>query len=230
MSQYDIVDATEYFERAIAALRRTNGQYNKSLAKRIVLDYGVLLRAHLAGDRKACELEREFGVSSGEAERKEQQALKYFSISRYVLRPAKKEKRRSPRLRVIQSHDFSDDTKVYLLCKPNGRNIVAVLKVLFDAPTLNPEHLNFDYGPIPPLWQMSISIADALWGAKSYQAHSAEQAEVERTYELRSTQMNGKIITKEKFFLDAVFFDKQLRKYRVRAESLRPIWQTVPGQ
>lgn len=230
LSQCDIVDATEYFERAIAALRRTNGQYDKRLAKRIVLDYGVFLRAHLAGDQKACELEREFGVSPKEAERNEQRALQNFSINRFVQHPSKPEKRRSQRLQVIQSHDFSKDTKVYLLCKPNGRNIVAVLYVQFNAPTLNPETAYFDYGPIPPLWQMSISIADALWGAKSYEAKSSEQNEVERTYELRSTQMNGKTITKKRFFLDAVFFDKQLRKYRVRAESLSPIWQTVPGQ
>ena len=52
-------DATEYFERAIRALRRTKGHCDKKLVKNIVTDYGQLLRAHL-GTRKADALEIEF--------------------------------------------------------------------------------------------------------------------------------------------------------------------------
>jgi hypothetical protein len=53
------IDATEYFERAIGALRKKRGTYSKKLGESIVVDYGQLLRAHL-GARKATELEIEF--------------------------------------------------------------------------------------------------------------------------------------------------------------------------
>jgi hypothetical protein len=53
------IDATEYFERAIDALRKKRGTNSKKLVETIVTDYGRLLRAHL-GTRKATELEKEF--------------------------------------------------------------------------------------------------------------------------------------------------------------------------
>lgn len=53
------VEATEYFERAIGALRRSKEHLNKRLARKIVLEYGSLLRAH-QGAKKADSLEKEF--------------------------------------------------------------------------------------------------------------------------------------------------------------------------
>lgn len=52
-------DATEYFERALGALRRTKGRCDKKLVKNIFTDYGQLLRAHLCTQR-ADALEIEF--------------------------------------------------------------------------------------------------------------------------------------------------------------------------
>lgn len=57
---HEQVEATEYFERAIGALRRSKGHLNKRLARKIVLKYGNLLRAH-QGAQKADSLEKEFG-------------------------------------------------------------------------------------------------------------------------------------------------------------------------
>jgi hypothetical protein len=59
LSKHGQIEATEYFERAVSAFRRTKGHYSKKLAKKIVLDYGKLLRAH-QGTEKANELEKEF--------------------------------------------------------------------------------------------------------------------------------------------------------------------------
>ncbi len=53
------IEAIEYFERAVYALRRAKGRYDKQLAKHIILDYGRLLRAH-SGAYKADDLENEF--------------------------------------------------------------------------------------------------------------------------------------------------------------------------
>lgn len=222
-------DATEYYERALAALRRGNGQ-NSSIAKRIVLEYGLLQRAHM-GTQQADELEREFGLSSESGEKYRWNFFRNCSIKRVVQPVPKPSKRKIVTLAAEQSHDFSKTTKTYLLTKPNVRNFVAVLEVRFEKPTLNPEWSNFDYGFIPPLWQMSISTADALWGVKDPESlnSNAARGQLERTYELRSDNMNGMTISKEKFFLDAVFEDAKLKRYRVRSEDVSSEWQVVPG-
>lgn len=57
------VNDAEYYERAINALRKTKGSYDKELAKRIVSSYSVLLRDHCSDDAKKAEkLEKEFLV------------------------------------------------------------------------------------------------------------------------------------------------------------------------
>lgn len=54
-----ILEARVHFEGAVNALRKTQGHYNRNLAKKIVSDYAKLLREH--GDKaKAKELEKEF--------------------------------------------------------------------------------------------------------------------------------------------------------------------------
>lgn len=222
-------DATEYYERALAALRRGNGQ-NSSTAKRIVLEYGLLQRAHM-GTPQADELEREFGVSRESGEKYRWDFFRNCSIKRVVQPVPKPTKRKIVTLTAEQSHDFSKGTKTYLLSKPNGRNTVAVLWVVFKKPTLNPERSNFEYGFIPPLSQLKISTADALWGVKDRTSVKANAArgQVERTYELRSNNMNAMTISTEKFFLDAVFEDAKLKRYRVRSEDVSSEWQVVPG-
>lgn len=58
------VNDTEYYERAINALRKTKGSYDKELARKIVTSYSTLLRNHYAHDaEKAERLEKEFLVS-----------------------------------------------------------------------------------------------------------------------------------------------------------------------
>lgn len=222
-------DATEYYERALAALRRSNAQ-NSLTAKRIVLEYGLLQRAHM-GTQQADALEREFGVSSESGEKYRWDFFRNCSIRRPIHPKPKLGKRSAATLTAEQSHDFSKATKTYLLSKPNGRNTVAVLRVVFKNPTLNPEWSDFDYGFIPPLSQLKISTADALWGIKNWTSVNSNvtRGQLERTYELRSTNMNETTISKKRFFLDAVFEDTKLKKYRVRSEDVSSEWQNVPG-
>lgn len=56
----DETKGVEYFERGIAALRRTK-KYNKRVAHKLVQEYAVLLREH-GGAEKAVQLEKEFRV------------------------------------------------------------------------------------------------------------------------------------------------------------------------
>jgi hypothetical protein len=215
-------DATEFFERAITALRGTKGNCSRSLEKKIVLEYGLLLRAHM-GSQKAKNLEREFGISPEAVEENQEKYFRNFSIKRlsYRVKPSKQK-----RLAAEQSHGFSDSSRIYLLCKPNERNIVAVLQVA-DGVALNPDYSNFDYGSIPPLRLMTIDVADALWGGRDLDPANSASGQVERTYELRSTNMNGKTVSKVKFLLDAVFDGVVLKKYRIRSEQVNADWQDL---
>jgi hypothetical protein len=219
-------DAAEYFERAIAALRRSKGLYSKTVVRQIVLDYGLLLRAH-TDQSKALQLEQEFKITESDVEKNQRKVFRNFSVKDFFKFQPGTNSRKQLRLTAEQSHVSSKDRKLYLLSKPNGRNIVSVVSIFGDEATLNPDHLSFDYGPIPPLRFMDVSVADSLWGAKEFEFSKAGQSEIERIYELRSTNMNGKKISKEKFYIDAVFLGTKLQKYRVRSKDEISGWQVV---
>lgn len=57
-------DAIEHFERAVGALRKAKDHLDKKLAKKIVSEYGKLLRAH-NDNKKADGLEKEFTSDLG---------------------------------------------------------------------------------------------------------------------------------------------------------------------
>lgn len=59
-AKFDMTAATEFYERAIRAMRNSNGSFDQSIANKIVKRYGNLLREHL-GAAKAIQLEKEFG-------------------------------------------------------------------------------------------------------------------------------------------------------------------------
>ncbi|HIA55133.1 MAG TPA: hypothetical protein EYN91_24120 [Candidatus Melainabacteria bacterium] len=116
----------------------------------------------------------------------------------------------------------------FYLSKPKQQNIVAVLRVSKEREAvLNPD--GFEYGPIPPLSEMSISVADCLWGDKDENIDgnikSADGITIERTYYLVSDNQVFK-----DFFIDIVFERGLCQKYQVRSRGstrINPGWQLV---
>jgi hypothetical protein len=114
---------------------------------------------------------------------------------------------------------------------PSGTRNVAIVKVqLNGACELNPIG-RFDYGPIPPLNKMTIDVADRLWGISE-----ESKSNTERTYHLVQPHAD------ENFFLDTVFVNGRLERYRFRSTSwiriddgdkyvqISPDWHQVPSE
>jgi hypothetical protein len=101
------------------------------------------------------------------------------------------------------------------LTGPNSEKFVAVLQIYqATPPVLNPE--GFEYGPIPSLKNITKEDAEILWG------NGASSLPDETTYKLKAN-------TQGNFFIDLLFKDNRLAKYRVRGERLRgqPAWLLV---
>ncbi|GEM_PF-858190 len=104
------------------------------------------------------------------------------------------------------------------LSRPRSKNFVAVVQSEPGSSTiLNPQQ-GFNYGPIPQLKKMNLAEADSLWGQPS----TENVMDQSRTYELNTASGN-------EVFLDVVFLENKLQKYRVRSASLRsnPSWCSV---
>jgi hypothetical protein len=99
------------------------------------------------------------------------------------------------------------------LSRKRGEGVVAILGTYSDEPTtLNPRDwtkVNFEYGPIPELKDMTPSEADRLWNSSNTDAPTGN----ERSYKLVST--NG-----AEYFLDLLFARGHLQKYKVRGPEV----------
>lgn len=91
-----------------------------------------------------------------------------------------------------------------------GKRCVAVVRVEHDGQVvLNPRAKGFDYGPIPILRDMTEAQADELWGTET---KSLKDDVV--TYNLMSYQSRSNL------FIDVVFREDRIDKYRVRSDLL----------
>lgn len=100
--------------------------------------------------------------------------------------------------------------KLFMLTRPKESNAVAVVAVNPNGETvLNP--VDFSYGPIPALSSITMQQAHSLWAVES--DDSSRLSFNKPTYLLKSK-------TGEDFFLDLVFENDHLKKYRVRSTLL----------
>lgn len=100
-------------------------------------------------------------------------------------------------------------TASLFLTRPNESNYVAVLQVDHGCPAiLNPD--GFEYGPIPKLKDLTVLQADQLWG----KAVNSDSSNLEKIYRLAAAD-------KSDYFLDTVFDETKLLKYRVRSHHVR---------
>jgi len=99
-------------------------------------------------------------------------------------------------------------TSYVFLTRPGESNFVAVLKVDQACPAiLYPE--GFDYGPIP-VSNLNLAAVEQIWGPAHVSTNNPDQ----KTYRLTSTDNAD-------YFLDAVYNQNKLNKYRVRSIRLR---------
>jgi len=120
-------------------------------------------------------------------------------------------------------------TFVWKLTRPEKNNIVAIMKIENYNPksspcalgTLNPAGLA-DYGPIPPLQQLTPMDADRMWGPSKEQSES--NGELNKTYMLDIDSGLGR--KRFDYELDVVFKGYRLQRYRVRCERSVPKFQS----
>lgn len=101
--------------------------------------------------------------------------------------------------------------------RPESRCCVALIRISEKGKaSLNPD--GFIYGPIPNISKMTRQQADALWQAEPIPTSGSEV-----TYKL--TSFNYK---PEDVYIDVVFANDRVDKYRLRAERIAtPEWQSV---
>lgn len=119
-----------------------------------------------------------------------------------------------------RSPAFNPGFHYYALHRPHARNLVAIAKVEPDGSlSLNP--CGFDYGPIPPLENMTSNQADTLWGLSGTVCTETGP----KTYKL----IGQGDLRDQQFFLDIDFENNKVQRYRIRkgiASDLVP-WKQV---
>lgn len=111
------------------------------------------------------------------------------------------------RLGAVARDDSRTQSFVHLLRKKD-RKVVAIVELRKDGTTgLNPD--GFNYGPIPPLIELTPTQADVLWGASL----TPTTSEREKTFELNT-------FAGATYFIDLKFENNQVQEYRVRAQEL----------
>jgi hypothetical protein len=110
--------------------------------------------------------------------------------------------RKRPSKDEIVCHAGAPIIQTTLLTRPGEVNCVGVLQWQPSGGTvkLNPE--GFNYGPIPPINQLSSKEAEILWGP----SYSQNAATSERSYKLAND-----------WILDLAFSEDRVRKYRLRS-------------
>ena len=117
----------------------------------------------------------------------------------------------------------------------DGRSVAAIELKPNKSPILNPKWTGntFDdalsgpiveYGNIPILEELSIEQADRLWSKiRTSYSKANDKKEVKRTYHLFSDYQK-----KADFFLDCIFSNGRLKKYRIRSVLVKnSVWTTV---
>jgi hypothetical protein len=152
-------------------------------------------------------------------------ALRRWSISSQSL-PSKRDPLADPLCGEypLSKEDLANSKSFILLRRPSDGRCVAVVEVSSDGSVvLNPRSTVFpknpfrkycwDYGPIPILAEMSISQADHLWG----ETGKSESNDVKRTYRLKTFNSPKD----PDFFLDLIFKNDYVEKYRLRSSELK---------
>lgn len=109
--------------------------------------------------------------------------------------------------------------RLRFLKRPDDGRYVAVVEInRYDSAILNPTwENNLHYGPIPSLSDMTLKQADALWNSGSFDDNSEVK---NRTYKLISGEpLQGR--NSEIFYIDAVFQNKKIKKYRLRSKAIK---------
>lgn len=118
----------------------------------------------------------------------------------------------------IHQETFKAYRKELWLKRPGSKCCVAIVREELDGRiTLNPK--GYQYGPIPQLACMDRQTADELWKAESDKGITDQTA----TYELTCYGSSDVVV-----FLDTVFKDNKLEKYKVRSSQLPAMdWHSV---
>ncbi len=110
--------------------------------------------------------------------------------------------------------------RIVPLTRPGEANVVAILVVFRNkSATLNPEGIDYDYGLVPSLANMTLVRTDQLWGSDANLAQTSST----RTYKLTAPFDRD-------YFIDFAVDNKRIEKYRVRNSLLAaPCWYSVNG-
>lgn len=124
------------------------------------------------------------------------------------------------KLRLVTFHykptvESSPDTLLYRPEK-DLRCVAVIRKHPDEKLSLNPE--GYNYGPIPPANELTVSIADQLFGEQLQKKEEVAESDVERSYKL--CLRNGETCT-----LDLTFKGSKCEKFRVHNPRLgSPQW------
>lgn len=124
--------------------------------------------------------------------------------------------------------DPNSKQKTCYLKNPDDGRTVAILDQTHDGDiVLNPRyvisHYRFEYGPIPPLEEMTVNIVDSLWGNRFTKSIASDR----KIYGFSSNSSSRKTKTAD-FWIEVIFDGNYIRKYRILGNNnLDKSWKLV---